>query len=385
MFKSIFSKYQQQIIILFCTLFVCQCPSEGLILYVATSGDDTNGHTWENAYHSVGKAILSSASGDVIWIKEGLYVESVTLIPGISIYGGFGGYEAPSEFDLRDWRGRETIISGTAGLHLPRYPVIAGADHTVVDGLTLKCGLSGIFCKDASMEVKNCYVTSNIRSEGGGCHCKSGRLTLDNCRFERNQGWDGVGVYLFDSTARMRNCLFLNHWTGRPDNPGEGGTVYLYGERSSLYMENCTLANNDEVYDYPGIRIDTFGESDSYIANSIIQGDNVGLTNVVYSNIESVTGEGNIHTDPLFRSPSWPYDYRLRAGSPCIDAGTMTTLLTDLDGNPRPIDVPAINNGPTAVDMGCYEFQLPKADLNGDGKVDAKDLFLFEQQWHGEE
>src|SRR3972149_9486648 len=68
---------------------------------------------------------------------------------------------------------------------------------------------------------------------------------------------------------------------------------------------------------------------------------------VSYSNILGVTGEGNINLDPSFRS--WfDGDFRLAADSPCIDAATGTELTKDLDGNPRPVDVIGVDNGPTS-------------------------------------
>ncbi len=85
-----------------------------------------------------------------------------------------------------------------------------------------------------------------------------------------------------------------------------------------------------------------------------------------FSNIEgSFPGTGNIDADPLFVDSDGG-DYRLSAGSPCIDAGDNTAIpfkTTDLDGNPRLIDdratpdtgVPFVN-GPI-VDMGAYEYQ----------------------------
>jgi len=79
-------------------------------------------------------------------------------------------------------------------------------------------------------------------------------------------------------------------------------------------------------------------------------------------------------------------DYRLQSGSPCIDSGTITETLTDLDGNPRPVDVAGVGSeGAAAFDMGAYEFQLSPADLDADGYVNEWDLFLFQEQWQDSE
>ncbi len=73
-------------------------------------------------------------------------------------------------------------------------------------------------------------------------------------------------------------------------------------------------------------------------------------------------GIGNIDADPLFVDPD-NGDYRLQAGSPCIDAGDNTAvpedLTTDLDGNPRFLEIPETpdtgNGTLPIVDMGAYE------------------------------
>ncbi len=111
-----------------------------------------------------------------------------------------------------------------------------------------------------------------------------------------------------------------------------------------------------------------------------------------YSCVQGLTGQlggiGNIDADPLFVDPI-NGDYRLSAGSPCIDAGDNAAvpedITTDLDGNPRFVDDPTTadtGNGVCHVDMGAYEFQQGAVtccpgDLNGDGIVNVPDLLLL--------
>ncbi|HMI61127.1 MAG TPA: choice-of-anchor Q domain-containing protein, partial [Puia sp.] len=66
----------------------------------------------------------------------------------------------------------------------------------------------------------------------------------------------------------------------------------------------------------------------------------------------NVTVAGMIaNMDPLFDSVNNSrafYDFHLKAGSPAIDKGVATSLLVDLDGNPRVVGLP---------DLGSYERQ----------------------------
>jgi len=62
---------------------------------------------------------------------------------------------------------------------------------------------------------------------------------------------------------------------------------------------------------------------------------------------------GNITDPPQFVDTN-STNYRLKAVSPCINAGTNLPWMTgakDLDGNPRIVD--------GTVDMGCYEYVCP--------------------------
>lgn len=80
-------------------------------------------------------------------------------------------------------------------------------------------------------------------------------------------------------------------------------------------------------------------------------------------------GAKSFQADPLFGQ-----GYRLRATSPCIDAGTDIPVSTDLAGNPRPAG--------HGFDIGCFEYPFSSPDLNRDGLVDSQDLYIFMLHWY---
>lgn len=113
------------------------------------------------------------------------------------------------------------------------------------------------------------------------------------------------------------------------------------------------------------------------------------------SNIQSGwngPGANNISAPPLFQNAAAD-EYRLMAGSPCIDAADNVVIpMTepfDLAGQPRLIDDPATKDTgfglPPLSDMGCYEFQPPtgkcQGDVNNDGTVGVPDLLIVIQSW----
>jgi hypothetical protein len=118
---------------------------------------------------------------------------------------------------------------------------------------------------------------------------------------------------------------------------GIGGGVDL----SSSVLNNCIVWGNTAVN---GINI--WG-SDSTIRNTCSD--------------PLPAGAGNICADPMFKNSG--SNFRLKQGSPCVDAGSTNgyVLATDLDGVARPVD--GDNNGSAIADMGCYELNaasLPK-------------------------
>ena len=124
---------------------------------------------------------------------------------------------------------------------------------------------------------------------------------------------------------------------------------------------------------------------------------------VIFSDVQGgYEGGGNIDADPLFVDPD-NGDYRLAAGSPCIDAAANTAVPPDeldldedgdteepipfdLDGNGRFINDPCTEDTgagePPIVDMGAYEFQPPcPCDLDCDGNVGTADLLFLLGAW----
>ena len=53
---------------------------------VTASGTKAN---WADARKSVAEGIEAASSGDQVWVKAGVYPESIALTSGVALYGGF--------------------------------------------------------------------------------------------------------------------------------------------------------------------------------------------------------------------------------------------------------------------------------------------------------
>ena len=116
--------------------------------------------------------------------------------------------------------------------------------------------------------------------------------------------------------------------------------------------------------------------SHASVYHSDIEGGQAAAS--VSANSTVFWGPGNLNVDPQFVGLT-TNNYRLRASSPCIDAGTNQLAMTnntilsffidDFDGLSRPLD--GNGDGVARFDIGAYEFLLATADSNGDGIPDG--------------
>ena len=183
----------------------------------------------------------------------------------------------------------------------------------------------------------NCVFADNEASKAGGAiHVEEqADPCFTNCTFGNNTSPEGSSIYNKDTTGSLVNCVLLDSGTGE----------IVEGDGANTQLEYCNLPGGWE-------------------------------------------GEGNIDADPLFVDPE-NENYRLQLGSPCIDSASTTGPSNDLDGNPRPVDIPGIGrDGAGAFDMGAYEvqggFSNSRSDINEDGSVNAHDLLYLLADWQKE-
>ena len=207
---------------------------------------------------------------------------------GDFIYVSAGIYEEnivlKKGVNVKGERTTTTKIIGNFGSY-----VITGADNCVIEGFTIKGerGQTYIYCNYASTVIRNNLLIAS-------------------------EGYYGVLVSLSSSPEIINNTII--------------GFKYgiAVGNGSSSIIKN-------------NIIVDCLDEGIAIYGSSSISYNNLYNNTVNYKGCSA--GTEDISADPLFFNPPGE-DYRLGAGSPCIDAGDPDTQYNDSDG--------------TRNDMGAY-------------------------------
>jgi len=190
-------------------------------------------------------------------------------------------------------------------------------------------------------------ITGNSAEEyGGGIFCDCSFPTIANSTIAGNSanrggGIFGISAYPFDRGTIVNTIVAFNS----SGIASWGGWGFL--------RHNCVYGNTDYNYD--------------------------GLTDPRFVRPPHPGPDGVWRT-----ADDDPGDVRLRADSPCIDAGdnAYATGDHDLDGNPRVVD--GDGDGVAVVDMGAYEYSPAVAgDFDGDGDVDLLDFAEFARCFNG--
>jgi len=210
----------------------------------------------------------------------------------------------------------------------------------------------GVYAKDAGTRVRLDHVVvsgNQAAANGGGVYVDvSAAVRLSSCWVRNNSGVLGGGLHSNGGLLELTRCVL----SGNHANNGGGG-LYVPFAGGPYTLANCTLYGNSSLGSggggalFQSAVIATIRNS-IFWANTPNQIVNNGQASVTYSDVQGGgAGTGDIDADPLFLNAA-AGDYRLAAGSPCIDAGDPNDPL-DPDG--------------TRADMGAlafdYRVQVP--------------------------
>ena len=229
----------------------------------------------------------------------------------------------------------------------------------------------GIFFQPGSKDnvlnytvIRNAFQAIGVTEPSPNANPK---LILNECVIDNNYD---AGIIAVNSSIRARNCLI--------SNCGKNLFLVKGGEYQFTHCTVVTIANRYVDHKDPVLTLTNFANNstanlDATFRNCIFWGQN-GLVddevvvlksgntifNVnfdhnlwkVQTTPEGVTANQIINNqtqlfDRINTSRNY-YDFRLKSISPAVNKGTLTSAMTDLDGNPRAVGLP---------DLGCFEKQ----------------------------
>ena len=391
------------------------------------------------------------------------------LVPGVHVFGGWRGLTPGGDQNDYNPTRFNTILDADLNQDdLPGYTnrldnslqlIVLNApngfsESTIIQGLTLRgkqpdpslgfsypCVVTGgaslniLQCNFIDMECGVPFFAGNV--------IRGGNIRLFECEFSQIIDRSGeffnpmiLGPSIIADSIRITECEFpqglsVNGGVFKVSNSeitGNDFTAVFQYPNSFLGISNCTIADNDNG-ETSGVVFDgsSFVQVDgiAFIKNSIVDGNlvtsagnqiNLLRFSSSWTRTQLPTFPPQVDADGRnlnqtddgpagFADPS-NGDYRIGAGSVCIDAGRnilmahtypvsapdgrgQRSVVVDVAGNdrfvddpmtpdlPQPIDDAVYQDG--AVDIGAYEYQglmdstNPGADLDGNGILDSFD------------
>jgi|GEM_PF-2566189 len=370
----------------------------------ADASGSNNGASWTDAFTELQSALDYANKGDSIWVAAGTYQPSkdkdgnspgdrtltFQLVDSVFLYGGFAGTE--TNFEDRDWKTNETILSGDIGTAADTsdnsYNVVRGADYAMLDGFIIMNGNAnsssvpnetnmggGLLNKNVKyVRTLNCTFKNNTSIQGGGVgnYFCGDSIVFRFCTFLDNTAGQGGGIGNWDTKAYVTKCVFVDNLADESISVQNwGGAIYNWGSGSTSEIVNCTFLENSSS---SGGAIHDRGVHCS-IKNSIFLDNSpndfyyVGSVTYNFTNQSGYTGSnGNIGGDPLLYETG-EGEYELNWASPCIDAGDPDPVYNDPDasrndmGASHTIFSPQVDALISAIDTPLQSFVYGNYDV----------------------
>jgi hypothetical protein len=268
------------------------------------------------------------------------------------LYDVFVGGEGVGNKSYAEYGGS---ASGGGGMLIEKSAIVEAINCNFEENFSSNSG-GGIFLGTNSILNMNCdKKTSNksiiynntCKNSGGGFYADlANSVTIESTFVISNKTISAAagGIYINQSSNKLVNLVVAQNDGG---NSSSADGIFFFKCPKSEMLE-CTVADNDRI----GIMNNFSGAV--YMTNCIVYGHSLSQLwnnaeiNAAYSDIQNgYPGTGNISSDPLFIDTA-NLNYMISIGSPCEDAGTdLTSVTNDIIGVVRPYG--------SGWDMGAFE------------------------------
>lgn len=309
----------------------------------------TNCHIRNNKTIGGSTSWNGSGRGGGVYVKGGNVVVESSTISGnraysVNRYGGLGGGIYLDGVGTQPHRISHSRLFGNS----------VDGEHTTAKFPWAGCpGNGGALYMDGAnvAVVEDCVISNNYAfTQGGGVTMAGGTLRNSLICDNATEGWDakqavygGGGVQVLGTSCRLVNLTVV-------DNTSVAPTSVAGVNLTAGSLSNSIVYHNTQKYLYDEVRRN-LPPSGGTVAHSIAWPKPAGV--------------GNTAADPGWLDRS-AHNYRLRPGSPALDAGAdqewMTQALDVEAEHPRRIG--------TSVDIGAYEVAFDDYGLIADFTAD---------------
>jgi hypothetical protein len=247
------------------------CP-EATLVYVNPNATEGSGCSWDSPFTDLQSVLIAIAEGSLpnvteIWLHAGTYKPTTgenrqatfKLINGVSIYGGFSGYE--TDLNQRNSSEHQTILSGDIGIvgnnNDNSIHVVTGRftnataqlhDVTILGGNADEsdvcpeaCG-GGIYIDNGSPSLEHLFVQGNSAIYGGGLYSGNGSSPLvKESMINNNSAQYGGGLFNDNSTPVIKHVFI----TGNTASHQGGGM--LNQNQANAVLSHVNLSGNSAV------------------------------------------------------------------------------------------------------------------------------------------
>tara|TARA_B100000315_G_scaffold252736_1_gene290112 strand:- start:601 stop:2004 length:1404 start_codon:yes stop_codon:yes gene_type:complete len=296
-------------------------------------------------FKSIGDAVAKASEGDTVKVAPGTYQENVVLKSGVSLIG------AGVEKSIIDGGGNGSVVICKSRSVIQGFTIRnsgkVGRTGQVMDG--------GVKIDHAVAVVANNRITSN--NAGIVLNSASKSQILNNEIFDNNH----YGIYILYSKPVIKNNQVAKNkafgvYSGYAEpklinNVIAQSDTLIFSEVSQVTIKNNILSD---------------GKNGIQIAESWLEQKGAKVVpsisyNLLWSNKASYVfakaGRGDISADPMFIDAE-KYNFRLKKGSPAIDAGDFYKTYLDQDGSPN--DMGAFGGPIAMLDVGVKKKKTVK-------------------------